>query len=109
MSQSGVIGIHGELLTVLLVTVLHPVAQLLEEVIETFTGSPPDRVLRVLVLPDQNAVSPHDPVGREIDKVAYPRIDDAPSNQPWPFAVVRCDPPAMRSPTVPAIYPGSIS
>jgi hypothetical protein len=79
--------------------VLHPVAQILEEVIETFTGSPPDRLLRVL--PDQNAVSRRDPAGREIDKVAYPRIDDAPSTPLWPFAVFRCDSSAVGLPAVP--------
>jgi hypothetical protein len=70
MGQGGVIGIHGEP-----AALLHPVAQILEEVMETFTGSPPDRVLTVL--PDQDAVSRHNPAKRVINKVAYPHIDDA--------------------------------
>jgi hypothetical protein len=78
------------------VTVLHPVAQILEEMMETLTGSPPDRLLRVL--PDQDGVSRHDPARREIDKVAYLRIDVAPSTQP-----------AVGLSTVPRDIPGSIS
>ncbi|MGH3981863.1 MAG: hypothetical protein ACRDST_04005 [Pseudonocardiaceae bacterium] len=72
VGQGGVTGIHGEPATVVHVKI----AQILEEVIEMFAGSPPDRVLKLLA--DQDAVIRHCPAEFEINKVAYPRIDGCP-------------------------------
>ena len=63
MSQGRVIGIHGKP-----AAVSHPVTQILDEVIETLTGSPPNRVLGVR--PDHSVVSRHDPAECGINKVA---------------------------------------
>ena len=77
IGQDSVASVHGELAALTVVST--PVAPILEKVIETFARLPPDRVLRLLA--DQDAVSRRSPAEREINKIACPRIDDAPLNQ----------------------------